>query len=114
MECMNEAKQKKRETKHRKLILHIQKLLRRRKGGEAMKDCLEKPPIATHVGIFHQAPVAWKDFFLSSTHRAPWGIQVYKCLQNLCPCVLIISQDRMERSLKLEMQISWPLVRRGR
>lgn len=59
-----------------------------------MMDCLEKPPIANHLGIFHQATVAWKDFVLSSTQGAPWGIQVYnKLLQSFCSCVLSISQD---------------------
>lgn len=46
-------------------------------------DCLDKTPTENHLGIFHQAPVAWKDFSLSSTQGAPLGIQIQQLSQEL-------------------------------
>lgn len=67
-----------------KFILHVQKMLWRTKSEEAMMDWLDKPPLPTHLGIFYQVPVAWKDIFLSSTQGNSGVQQKSPELLSLC------------------------------
>lgn len=85
-----------------------------------MTDCPDMPQIANHLGIRHQAPVAWKDFVPGSTQGG--SMKELRCTTSVSRASFPVTEHQpglsaqggVENiSLQLEMQSSRPLVRRG-